>query len=225
MVEGSSYYVLYADDKRIHYLAAGPVNGPLIFFIHGWPGTAVTWKSQLDAFAAAEAQREIDAVLGDHELPSWTDYERLPAVAMIAKEILRWRPPAPGLFPHSLTKDEELAGMRIPKGTAVVLNVWGIHHDPERYPEPESFQPSRFAGQTQLGSVYANSGDHTKRDHYGYGVGRRICPGIHLAERALFIAIAKLLWAFSVEHKLDTAGNPIPVDVSPSTAYSDGFLN
>lgn len=115
--------------------------------------------------------------------------------------------------------------MSIPKGTAVVLNVWGIHHDPERYPEPQSFQPSRFAGQTQLASVYANAGDHTKRDHYGYGVGRRICPGIHLAERALFIAIAKLLWAFSIQHKLDSAGNPIPVDVSPSTAYSDGFLN
>ncbi|OOQ89668.1 putative epoxide hydrolase [Penicillium brasilianum] len=52
MVEVSSHYVVYADDKRIHYLAAGPVNGPLIFFIHGWPGTAITWKTQLDAFAA-----------------------------------------------------------------------------------------------------------------------------------------------------------------------------
>lgn len=48
MVEISSQYVLYADDKRIHYLAAGPVNDPLIFFIHGWPGTAITWKPQLD---------------------------------------------------------------------------------------------------------------------------------------------------------------------------------
>ena len=28
------------------------VNGPLILFIHGWPGTAITWKTQLDAFAS-----------------------------------------------------------------------------------------------------------------------------------------------------------------------------
>lgn len=110
-------------------------------------------------------------------------------------------------------------------GTAVVLNVWGIHHDPERYPKPDNFNPSRYAGQTQLASVYANAGDHTKRDHWGNGVGRRICPGIHLAERALFIAIAKLLWGFSIQHKVCIAGNPIPVDVSPSKAYSDGFLN
>ncbi|KAI0205952.1 putative epoxide hydrolase [Astrocystis sublimbata] len=38
-------------DKKIHYLAAGPVNGPLIIFIHGWPGTAITWKAQLEACA------------------------------------------------------------------------------------------------------------------------------------------------------------------------------
>ncbi|KAI8631470.1 putative epoxide hydrolase [Xylariaceae sp. FL1651] len=45
--------VFYAGgDKKIHYLAAGPPNGPLMLFIHGWPGTAITWKVQLDAFAA-----------------------------------------------------------------------------------------------------------------------------------------------------------------------------
>ncbi|KAF9889378.1 hypothetical protein FE257_007488 [Aspergillus nanangensis] len=44
--------VAYANDKQIHYLAAGPINGPLILFIHGWPGTAITWKSQIDAFSA-----------------------------------------------------------------------------------------------------------------------------------------------------------------------------
>ncbi|KAJ2990147.1 hypothetical protein NUW58_g3100 [Xylaria curta] len=44
--------VVYAGgDKKIHYLAAGPVNGPLIIFVHGWPGTGITWKAQLDAFA------------------------------------------------------------------------------------------------------------------------------------------------------------------------------
>ena len=44
--------VIYAGDKKIHYLAAGPINGHLILFIHGWPGTAITWKAQIDAFAA-----------------------------------------------------------------------------------------------------------------------------------------------------------------------------
>ncbi|KAI0484649.1 alpha/beta-hydrolase [Xylariaceae sp. FL0804] len=42
----------YADGaKTIHYLAAGPVSGPLIIFLHGWPGIGLTWKFQLEAFA------------------------------------------------------------------------------------------------------------------------------------------------------------------------------
>ncbi|KAH7313628.1 putative epoxide hydrolase [Stachybotrys elegans] len=38
--------------KTIHYLAAGPSEGPLIIFLHGWPAIALTWKAQLQAFAA-----------------------------------------------------------------------------------------------------------------------------------------------------------------------------
>jgi soluble epoxide hydrolase/lipid-phosphate phosphatase len=37
---------------RISYLAAGPVDGPLIVFVHGWPAIAETWWPQLEAFAA-----------------------------------------------------------------------------------------------------------------------------------------------------------------------------
>ena len=121
--------------------------------------------------------------------------------------------------------DDEIDGMRIPKSSAVILNIWAIHNDPTRYENPDEFNPSRFQGQTQLASVYANSGDHAKKDHFGYGAGRRICPGIHLAERALFLATARILWAFKIQPKLDAGGKPIAVDVSPETGYSDGFLN
>ncbi|KAJ9607704.1 hypothetical protein H2200_007782 [Cladophialophora chaetospira] len=38
--------------KTWSYLAAGPENGPLMIFIHGWPGIAETWKPQITAFAA-----------------------------------------------------------------------------------------------------------------------------------------------------------------------------
>jgi soluble epoxide hydrolase / lipid-phosphate phosphatase len=37
---------------RISYLAAGPLDGPLIVFVHGWPAIAETWQPQLEAFAA-----------------------------------------------------------------------------------------------------------------------------------------------------------------------------
>ncbi|KAJ5083429.1 hypothetical protein N7456_012856 [Penicillium angulare] len=45
--------VTYAgDSKKIHYLATGPTDGPLVIFIHGWPATAITWKAQLETFAS-----------------------------------------------------------------------------------------------------------------------------------------------------------------------------
>ncbi|KAL8786715.1 MAG: hypothetical protein Q9195_008090 [Heterodermia aff. obscurata] len=172
-----------------------------------------------------EAHNQMDSVLGESKPPSWSDYDQLPHVAMIVKELLRWRPPAPGAFPHALAKDDEIDGMRIPAGSTVVLNIWGLHHDSARYPNPSQYDPSRFKDQTAPASVYANAGDPDKRDHFGYGAGRRICPGIHLAERALFLAIAKLLWAFEITPTKDKEGKEVPIDVGPATGYRDGFLN
>ncbi len=35
-----------------HYLAAGPEDGPLLIFVHGWPELSRSWRHQLPAFAA-----------------------------------------------------------------------------------------------------------------------------------------------------------------------------
>ncbi len=35
-----------------HYLAAGPVDGPLLVFVHGWPELSLSWRHQLRAFSA-----------------------------------------------------------------------------------------------------------------------------------------------------------------------------
>lgn len=179
------------------------------------------------------AHAEIDALLGAdattlERSPRWDDYARLPYVAQIVKETMRWRPVTPLGFPHATNADDVVDGYSIPKGTTVLLNVWGLHH--EQTPStgstteplsPFAFNPDRFAGRTAPASTYAASGDYAARDHYGYGAGRRLCPGIHLAERNLFVGVAKLLWAFTLSEK---AGAD-PVDVDPETGYSEGFLH
>ena len=35
-----------------HYLAAGPENGPLLIFVHGWPELSLSWRHQLPLFAS-----------------------------------------------------------------------------------------------------------------------------------------------------------------------------
>lgn len=42
----------HSGDKTTFYWSAGPADGPLAIFIHGWPGNGETWKPQLLALAA-----------------------------------------------------------------------------------------------------------------------------------------------------------------------------
>ena len=41
----------------------------------------------------------------------------------------------------------QVAGVPVPDGTLVYLDIWGIHHHPEYWPEPLAFKPERFLGQ------------------------------------------------------------------------------
>ncbi|CRG92454.1 Cytochrome P450 2F2 [Talaromyces islandicus] len=167
------------------------------------------------------AQEELDAVVGESRMPTWADYAQLPYVAMIVKETMRWRPVVPGAFPHAAAKEHVIDGMTIPKGATVLLNTWGLHHDPSVHPSPDTFDPMRYEDRTLLAPEYTN---HENRDHYGYGAGRRICPGLHLSERAMFIGMARMLWAFTIAHKLDAQGSPIPVITDARDGYEDGLL-
>ncbi|KAK4212170.1 cytochrome P450 [Rhypophila decipiens] len=174
------------------------------------------------------AQAEIDAVCTDKASPAWSDYNRLPYIAQIVKEAMRWRPVTPLAFPHALSQDDTITtpdGRQffLPKGTTVFLNVWGLHHDPERFQNPDEFNPDRFANQTRPAAEYTASG--VDRDHFIYGAGRRICPGIHLAEREMFLGTAKLLWGFNFEQVVDEkTGLKLPIDTDPTTGYTEGFL-
>ena len=56
------------------------------------------------------------------------------------------------------------------------------------------------------------------------GNGRRLCPGIHLADRNLFHAISKISWAFDLRMAKDKAtGQPIVPDTSIVTGYREGL--
>lgn len=138
--------------------------------------------------------------------------------------------------------DEWIDGKLLPKGTTLFLNVWGLHHDEARYgADHDTFNPDHFKDQTLLAAESANSADHEARDHFGYGEfnwkylhrsqltgglgnGRRICPGIHLADRNLFHAISKILWAFDIGPATDSVtGKPIMPDTSIVTGYREGL--
>jgi cytochrome P450 len=89
--------------------------------------------------------------------------------------------------------------MRIPTGSRLHLNGWAIQHDAARHEDPDTFIPERYADDNSTSMQCINSADVTKRDHFAFGAGRRICPGYSVAERSLGLAITRILWAFDVK--------------------------
>lgn len=78
-----------------------------------------------------------------------------------------------------------------------------IHTDPEKYPSPRSFDPLRYIDDHQSSIDAANNPDATKRDHFVFGAGRRRCAGMHIADRSIYLAISRLLWAFDFKKAVD----------------------
>ena len=100
----------------------------------------------------------------------------------------------------------------IPAGTTVVLAVWSANNDPHLFPNPRVFDPSRHKPDLSF-SEAALASDFRDRDNWTFGAGRRICPGIHVAERTLFMAAARLLWTFDIRKAIDpVTGQEIEVD-------------
>lgn len=161
----------------------------------------------------SRAQQELDTVIGTSRLPDMPDEPNLPYLRACVKESLRWMPTAIlGAVPHAAVREDFYAGYRIPKGCGVLNNVWTIHNDPERYPEPRTFSPERFLGDTLSAADSAAQREAGKRDHFTFGAGRRICQGMHVAERTLFLALSRFVWAFEVAAPRDGEGRAVLPD-------------
>ncbi|KAF1951982.1 cytochrome P450 [Byssothecium circinans] len=161
--------------------------------ILGWVQAMVLFPS-----VAKTAQEEIDRVCGER-LPTLDDEPQMQYIRGCVKESLRFMPTTVMGVPHAVIRDDMYMGWRIPKDASVVMNVWGMHNDPSRYPNPRTFDPTRYTNDTQTAYEAAVNPDSSKRDHFIFGAGRRICAGLHIAERTMFLSISRLLWAFNFE--------------------------
>lgn len=96
---------------------------------------------------------------------------------------------------------------------------WALGHT--HYSNPSTYDPDRYLNHPALATEYASSSDYENRDHYTYGAGRRICAGIHFAERIQWRILARLLWAFRIEHAVDANGERIKIDTE---AYEEKLI-
>lgn len=147
----------------------------------------------------ARAVREVeqlqphpDADSGD--VVAEADLARLHFLHAVVKETLRLHPPAPMLLPHYSTADAVVGGYRVPAGTTVLVNAWGLARDPAFWPHPHQFLPDRFLD----GGTHAHV--HMTGHHFQllpFGAGKRVCPGIALGLAMVHRTLATLLHAFA----------------------------
>ncbi|ETW76168.1 cytochrome P450 monooxygenase 34, partial [Heterobasidion irregulare TC 32-1] len=166
-----------------------------------------------------KAREEIDVVIGSYRVPSPEDYDNLPYVRAVVKEVLRFRPIAPVGVPHYTSGDETVGGFLIPKGCTIFINQWAMFHDPDAYDNPDEFIPERFLASEFGTKSGADNGG--RRHDLHFGGGRRICVGMNLANNSLMLNAMNLLWGFEFEEAVDPiTKRPIPVDVNN---YSKGI--
>ncbi|MEU9859832.1 cytochrome P450 [Streptomyces sp. NPDC047971] len=96
-------------------------------------------------------------------------------VVNIVEELLRYEPPVQLVPQRTCIADIELRGVTIPKGSRIWLVLASGNRDPERFPDPDRFDPDREDIQ-----------------HLGLGSGIHSCFGAPLARLEAQLALAEL---------------------------------
>ncbi|KAI0793050.1 cytochrome P450 [Irpex lacteus] len=161
--------------------------------------------------AQKKAQEELDRVVGSDRAPEWEDLQDLPYIRALVKEVHRFRPVAP-LIPRAATADLSYRGYKIPEGSTIIANIWGILHDPEVYEDPEMFKPDRYM-ESDVGTKKEHENDIGQRNDLTFGGGRRVCAGMHVANYSVAVNAMNLLWAFEFSPAKDRSGKTVVPDI------------
>ncbi|KAK2712313.1 hypothetical protein QYM36_011113 [Artemia franciscana] len=127
----------------------------------------------------------------------------------VINETLRIFPPSPS-FRREVTVDEaKLGPYRLPRDTVIEINVFGIHHDPNIWPDPWKFDPSRFELESKL--------KHHPMAWLPFGAGPRNCIGTRFALNEIKICLSKLLLQYRFIPSDKTESFPPKLDMLPAT--------
>nr|QVX18578.1 flavonoid 3' hydroxylase 1 [Liquidambar formosana] len=141
----------------------------------------------------AQAQEEIDSVVGRDRLVTELDLPQLTFLQAIVKETFRLHPSTPLSLPRMAAESCEIDGYFIPKGSTLLVNVWAISRDPDVWAEPLEFRPNRFLPGGEKPNVDVRGNDF---EVIPFGAGRRICAGMSLGLRMVQLLTATLVHAF-----------------------------
>ncbi|XP_023975558.1 taurochenodeoxycholic 6 alpha-hydroxylase-like isoform X1 [Physeter macrocephalus] len=169
---------------------------------HDTTATGISWTLYALASHPEHQQRcreEIQSLLGDGASITWDHLEQMPYITMCIKEALRLYPPVPFIF-RDLSKSITFPdGRSLPAGIPLSLSFYGLHHNPRVWPNPEVFDPSRFApGSSQHSHAFLP-----------FSGGSRNCIGKQFAMNEMKVAVALTLLRFELAP--DPSRVPVPI--------------
>lgn len=167
------------------------------------PGDALTWIiSLLAAHPEAEraVQAEADRVLGCRPATALTpdDLPHLEHTHRVVQEALRLYPPA-WLLTRTTTRDTELAGHLVQKGSTVLFSPYQTQHHPRVFREPQRFVPDRWRDPTAAARLAM----------LPFGAGNRKCIGDEVALTELVVATAAVAAKFRLRPIAGTPPRPV----------------
>jgi cytochrome P450 len=128
-------------------------------------------------------REEFDAVLGGEPL-TYSHVPKLEFAAQVVQEGLRLYPPF-WMVDRMALSDDRAGDVEIPRGSTVVVFVYGVHHSSRHWENPERFDPERFSK--------ANEKLHTPFTWLPFGAGPRGCIGGNYAMLQIFMILSVLL--------------------------------
>ncbi|XP_073909840.1 cytochrome P450 4F3 isoform X2 [Castor canadensis] len=137
-------------------------------------------------------RQEVQELLRDRDPTEieWDDLAQLPFLTMCIKESLRLHPPVMAIS-RCCTQDIKLPdGRVIPKGVICRISIFGTHHNPAVWPEPEVYDPFRFDPE--------HIKDRSPLAFIPFSAGPRNCIGQTFAMSEMKVALALTLLRFRV---------------------------
>lgn len=169
----------------------------LLFASQDATSSACTWLFQLmaDRPEILDKVREENLALrgGDRNKPFDMDMlESMVWTRAVVKETLRYRPPV--IFvPYVAKKDFPVTeDYTLKKGSMIIPALWPALHDPEVYPNPDSFEPERW--------ITGDADKHVK-NWLVFGTGPHYCLGQTYAQLNLMAMIGKASIALDWTHE------------------------
>ncbi|CAO3635458.1 unnamed protein product [Cunninghamella blakesleeana] len=167
-----------------------------LFFVAGHDTTANSLATAIYYLAKHQdvqqhAREEAINIFGDEKVnvfPTVEETKKLIYINQIIKETLRIGGPVAQVTPRVTTEDTELSGTFIPKNTPIGVNMHDIHHNPNVWKNPNTFNPDRFC---PLGEA-----ENMERDGYSFipfSTGPRICIGMNFSLVEQRVLLSSLL--------------------------------